>query len=77
MATLCCGSAPLFLLLVIVAGAVGRLGSRHVGLVIPTYVATLRSNNVISRAAARVRELSFSTYLLHFTLAPIVITRHW
>jgi peptidoglycan/LPS O-acetylase OafA/YrhL len=46
-------------------------------LVILTYVATLRSNNIISRSVARIGELSFSIYLLHFMLLQIVITKHW
>jgi peptidoglycan/LPS O-acetylase OafA/YrhL len=46
-------------------------------LVILTYVATLRSTNFLSRLGARVGEMSYSIYLLHFTLIQIIMKRHW
>jgi peptidoglycan/LPS O-acetylase OafA/YrhL len=46
-------------------------------MVILTYVATLRSNNLVSRSIAKIGEMSFSIYLLHFTLLQEVMRKHW
>lgn len=46
-------------------------------LAILTYAATLRSNNLISRAVAKVGEMSFSIYLLHFVLLQLVMRRSY
>ncbi len=46
-------------------------------LVILTYAATLRSSNLVSRFAARIGEISYSIYLLHFVLVQITMKEHW
>jgi len=46
-------------------------------LAILTYAATLRSNNLVSRAVAKVGEMSFSIYLLHFVLLQLVRDRSY
>jgi peptidoglycan/LPS O-acetylase OafA/YrhL len=46
-------------------------------LVILTYVATCRSTNLLSRATAKVGELSFSIYLLHPLVIALIIRRDW
>jgi peptidoglycan/LPS O-acetylase OafA/YrhL len=45
-------------------------------MVILTYVATLRSHNIVSRSIAKIGEMSFSIYLLHFTLLQLVMRKH-
>lgn len=44
-------------------------------LVILTYVATVSSKGLLSRAVAKVGELSFSVYLLHYLVVSALVTR--
>ncbi len=46
-------------------------------LVILTYVATLKSTNILSRTAARIGEMSFSIYLLHFVCIQVIEKEKW
>jgi peptidoglycan/LPS O-acetylase OafA/YrhL len=46
-------------------------------LVILTYVATCRATNIAARAAAKVGELSYSIYLLHFVVLNVIIDHRW
>lgn len=46
-------------------------------LAILTYVATCRATNALSRATAKVGELSYSIYLLHFMLIFVINSQQW
>jgi len=46
-------------------------------LVILTYASSLRARNGVVRALARLGELSYSIYLLHFILIYIIIRKEW
>ncbi|MEU6674304.1 acyltransferase [Streptomyces sp. NPDC046925] len=46
-------------------------------LVVLTYVATVTSTGVVSRGIAKVGEMSFSVYLLHYMIVTALISRRW
>jgi peptidoglycan/LPS O-acetylase OafA/YrhL len=46
-------------------------------LFVVTYVSTVRSRNLVSRAGAKIGELSYSIYLLHYMMILIVSKQFW
>ncbi|MFF1696331.1 acyltransferase family protein [Streptomyces sp. NPDC058257] len=46
-------------------------------LVVLTYVATFTSTGLVSRAVAKVGEMSFSVYLLHYMVVTAIISHRW
>jgi len=46
-------------------------------LAIVTYVSTLRADNRLTRAVAKVGELSYSTYLLHVMVLTMIVNNGW
>ncbi|MFC8130943.1 acyltransferase family protein [Streptomyces sp. NPDC057302] len=46
-------------------------------LVVLTYVATVTSTGLVSRGIAKVGEMSFSVYLLHYMVVTMFISRRW
>ncbi|MFH8487510.1 acyltransferase family protein [Streptomyces longisporoflavus] len=46
-------------------------------LVVLTYVATVSSTGLVSRGIAKVGEMSFSVYLLHYMIITALISRRW
>lgn len=46
-------------------------------LVVLTYVATFSSTGLVSRGIAKVGEMSFSVYLLHYMVVTMVVSRRW
>ncbi|MEV0522239.1 acyltransferase [Streptomyces sp. NPDC050439] len=46
-------------------------------LVVLTYVATISSTGIVSRGIAKVGEMSFSVYLLHYMVVTAIISRRW
>ena len=46
-------------------------------LVIATYVATVKAQNIVSRAVAKIGELSYSIYLLHSIVITVAIRKGW
>ncbi|WP_409055444.1 acyltransferase family protein [Streptomyces sp. SYP-A7185] len=46
-------------------------------LVVLTYVATVSSTGIVSRAIATVGEMSFSVYLLHYMVITAIVSRGW
>ncbi|MGW6060725.1 acyltransferase family protein [Streptomyces sp. NPDC055189] len=46
-------------------------------LVVLTYVATISSTGLVSRGIAKVGEMSFSVYLLHYMIITALISRRW
>ncbi|MFD4482482.1 acyltransferase family protein [Streptomyces sp. NPDC058471] len=46
-------------------------------LVVLTYVATISSTGLVSRSIAKIGEMSFSVYLLHYMVVTAIISRRW
>ncbi|MWA08544.1 acyltransferase family protein [Streptomyces sp. BA2] len=46
-------------------------------LVVLTYVATISSTGIVSRGIAKVGEMSFSVYLLHYMVITAIVSRRW
>ncbi|MGB8941100.1 MAG: acyltransferase [Streptomyces sp.] len=46
-------------------------------LVVLTYVATISSTGTVSRSIAKIGEMSFSVYLLHYMVVTAIISRRW
>lgn len=46
-------------------------------LAILTYVSTLRANNLVTKAVAKIGEMSYSIYLLHVMVLTVIINRGW
>ncbi|GAA3092475.1 acyltransferase [Streptomyces rectiviolaceus] len=46
-------------------------------LVVLTYVATVSSTGMVSRGIAKVGEMSFSVYLLHYMVVTVFVSRRW